>query len=76
MLISETELHRNPVITNVEVIDRDDDYGAKGMIAFFGEYKPMAVVDTYSSSGSGWQYGACVWVECDALEINETVSSW
>ena len=76
LLISETELSRNPVITNVEVTDVDCDDGAGGKIAFFGEYKPMAEVDAYSSSGSGWCYGACVWIECDALEINETISSW
>lgn len=77
LLISETELHRNPIITNVEVTEDLGEYdGASGKIAFFGEYKPMAEVETYSSSGSGWQYGACVWIECEALEISETVSSW
>lgn len=77
LLISETELKRNPVITNVEITEDLGEYdGAIGKIAFFGEYKPMAEVDTYSSSGSGWQYGACVWIECNALKINETVSSW
>ena len=77
LLISETELNRNPIITNVEITEDSDDYaGMSGRIAFFGEYKPLAVVDTYSSSGSGWCYGACVWVRCDALEINDTVSSW
>lgn len=76
LLISDTELNRNPVITNVEITNEEGEWGASGRIAFFGEYKPMAVVDTYSSSGSGWAYGACVWVYCDALEINEEVSSW
>ena len=77
LLISETELNRNPIITNVEITEEDGDSdGMSGRIAFFGEYKPLAVLDTYSSSGSGWCYGACVWVQCDALEINETVSSW
>ena len=77
LLISETELHRNPVITNVEITKESGEYdGASGKIAFFGEYKPMAEVESYSSSGSGWQYGACVWIECEALEINEEISSW
>ena len=77
LLISETELNRNPIITNVEITKENDDYdGMSGKIAFFGEYKPMAVLDTYSSSRSGWCYGACVWVDCEALEINEEVSSW
>lgn len=77
LLISEKELKRNPIITNVEMTEENSDYdGMSGRIAFFGEYKPMAVVDAYSSSGSGWCYGACVWVQCDALEINEEVSSW
>lgn len=76
LLISDTELNRNPVITNVEITNEVDGHGESGRIAFFGEYKPMAVVDTYSSSGSGWAYGAFVWVYCDALKINEEVSSW
>lgn len=76
LLISETELYRNPIITNVTTETDDENYGASGKIVFFGEYKPMAEVDTYSSSGSGWCYGACVWIECDALDISETISSW
>ena len=56
--------------------EEDDEDGMSGKLTFFGEYKPMAVVDTYSSSSSGWCYGACVSIHCDVLEINETLSSW
>ena len=77
LLISDTELNRNPIITNVEMTEEEDDYdGMSGKLTFFGEYKPMAVVDTYSSSGSGWCYGACVSIHCDVLGINDELSSW
>ena len=77
LLISDTELNRNPIITNVEMTeDEDDCAGMSGKLTFFGEYKPMAVVDTYSSSGSGWCYGAYVSIHCDVLEINEILSTW
>lgn len=76
LLISETELDRNPVITNVEMESDEESYGMSARLTFFGEYKPMAIVDTYSSSGSGWGYGACVSIICDALGINEEMSYW
>lgn len=77
LLISDTELNRNPIITNVEMTEGEGDYGGmSGKLTFFGEYKPMAVVDTYSSSGSGWCYGACVSIHCDVLGINDELSSW
>ena len=78
LLISDTELNRNPIITNVEKeekVDEDDD-SMRGKLTFFGEYKPMAAVESYSSSGSGWCYGACVNIYCKELGINEELSSW
>lgn len=77
LLISDTELNRNPIITNVEITEEESEYdGMYGKLTFFGEYKPMAIVNAYSASGSGWQYGACVSIRCDALKINEMLSSW
>jgi hypothetical protein len=76
LLIDNAEVKRNPIITNVEIDECEDDYGSKAKLTFFGEYKPIAVVDSYSSSGSGWCYGACVTIECKMLGINDTLSAW
>lgn len=77
LLISETELNRNPIITNVEIDEVEDEWeGMNVKLTFFGEYKPIAIVDTFSSSGSGWCYGACVSINCEVLGINEILSSW
>ena len=77
LLISDTELKCNPIITNVEKEEMEDEYdGMYGKLTFFGEYKPMAIVDGYSSSGSGWCYGACVSIYCSDLGIDEELSSW
>ena len=65
-----------PVITKVT---REDEEGAESSscrITFFGEYKPIATLDTYSSSGSGWAYGACVSIVCIPLDIDEMLSEW
>lgn len=76
LLISETELQNNPIITKVEV-ERDSEGDREiAKITFFGVYKPLATVGTVSSSGSGWCYGACVSIKCKALDINEIVSCW
>lgn len=77
LLISETELNRNPIITNVEIDEVEAEWdGMNAKLTFFGEYKPIAIVDTFSSSGSGWCYGACVSINCEVLGINEILSSW
>ena len=33
-------------------------------LTFFGEHKAIAEVNSLSSSGSGWCYGACVTLRC------------
>lgn len=78
LLVSENELARNPVITNVEVEDTcsDSSYGDGTKITFFGEVKPIAELDSFSSSGSGWCYGACVTIVCNELKLDETITSW
>ena len=76
LFISDTDLKRNPIITNVIMDENYEGDGSSGKLIFFGEYKPIAAVNTYSSSGSGWCYGACVTVECEMLEIDDVISSW
>ena len=77
LLIDETETNRNPVITRVELIANEEgnDYSV-GKLTLFGEYKPIATVNTLSSSGSGCCYGACVTICCDMLGINEMLSQY
>lgn len=80
LLVSEDELARNPIITNVEVesdsSDESSGCGDSAKITFFGEMKALAELDSFSSSGSGWGYGACVTVECESLELYNTITSW
>jgi hypothetical protein len=76
LLISTDELSNNPIITNIEKTDTSgyDDDSVK--IAFFGECKKIAEVNSLSSSGSGWNYGACVWVTCKQTGEEETITSY
>lgn len=77
LFISEEELARNPAIMKYEIVEDDDfEEGSLFRIVFFGEVKKMAEVETYSSSGSGWSYGAAV--SCLCRETNEEMilSSW
>lgn len=77
LLISDDELARNPVITNVESgTALVGGYAQSCLVTFFGEAKPLAELSTYSSSGSGWCYGACVTVRCKRLRLEETLSQW
>ena len=67
----------NPIITRIEKkqIGLEDD-GERVEITFFGENKELAKIDSLSSSGSGWSYGACVIVKCKELNIEEEITSW
>jgi hypothetical protein len=76
LFISSEELKRNPIITDIEMLVDEESDGERCKVTFFGEYKPMAELNTYSSSGSGWGYGAAVTLVCDALELSENLSSW
>ena len=78
LFISPSMLSRNPVITKID-IENDDDTGedsATCRITFFGKVKKMAEVETLSSSGSGYSYGACVSCVCRETEEKEVLSFW
>lgn len=66
----------NPIITKIWRSDEDSGYGSTCTVTFYGGSKVVGVIDTESSSGSGWAYGACVSLECEALGIDELLSSW
>lgn len=80
LFISKEEIEKNPVITNIEIIDDDnsDKYrdGHSVKITFYGNNKKLAELDSYSSSGSGWGYGACVNIMCKELNIDEEITHW
>lgn len=77
LLVSDDDLSLNPVITNVEVLHNSDaDDWQESKITFFGEAKKLLCIESESGSGSGWCYGACVTVKCDALGLSELVTSW
>lgn len=76
LLVSERDVSINPVITNVEVLEKDDGDCSTAKITFFGEAKKLFSIRSESGSGSGWCYGACVTVKCDALGLSDLVTSW
>lgn len=64
LLIDEEEIHNNPVITNITEERNEYTDGDVLKMTFFGEHKAIAEINSYSSSGSGWCYGACVTLKC------------
>lgn len=83
LLVSEQDLSMNPIITHVEV-DRGENTPLDSSwhdldrvkITFFGAAKSLFTIDSESGSGSGWEYGACVTVKCDAIGLKEFVTAW
>lgn len=79
LLIDENDLKNNPIITKVETCNFDND-GYEDFdhrkITFYGLYKPIEEIDSTSSSGSGWGYGACVTCKCVETNEEETITSW
>lgn len=84
LLISEEDLGNNPIITEVLKTDSIKKMRPKYLsddndeltITFIGEYKPIAEINSESSSGSGWCYGACAWVTCKETGEKEVLTSW
>ena len=74
LLYSENDI-RNPIITNVE-FERTGGYCDSSVITFYGEHKPLAIIECEAGSGSGWYYGAYVNVHCKSLDIDEDLASW
>ena len=66
----------NPIITKVDICNEEEDEGECCYVTFYGDSKVLGSIDTYSSSGSGWNYGANVTVRCSPLSLIETLSSW
>lgn len=67
-----------PAITNIDRLEDElpTDDGNSLRITFFGLAKKLAVVDSYSSSGSGWQYGATVTLICKETGDEAVVTTW
>lgn len=77
LLIDENDTRRNPLITKVQLIEQDSRCeGNVVKIVLFGEEKRIAEIDTEAGSESGWCYGACVTLTCDALNLNEIPAQW
>ena len=76
--IFKDNIKRNPIITNVQKVEDDGESGDEhtAKITLFGEYAPLVHLDSLSSRGSGWSYGACVTLEC--LETTEScvITCW
>lgn len=75
LLYSENDF-RNPVITNVELENKDYHDGDSSIITFYGESKPLATIESEAGSGSGWSYGAFVSLRRKELDIDEDLASW
>ena len=76
LFISKEELHRNPIVTSIQtkrVAGNDED---RLIITLFGEQKQLAEIESMSSSGSGWGYGATVTLHCLKTNEKEVLTSW
>lgn len=79
LLINE---NNKPVITNItddedcDFSEIEDGWCSTARITFYGANKKLATLDSMSSSGSGWSYGACVTVRCKELNLEETITAW
>lgn len=67
---------RNPVIIDVDEKFDGGNFDTSCSITFIGEYGNLGKIDSLSSSGSGWCYGATVTLISDKLGIKEIISSW
>jgi hypothetical protein len=76
LLISKKELANNPIITDIKETDDEEDDGNRHILTLVGVSKPLAEINSYSSSGSGWCYGACVTLECKETRLSKILSHW
>lgn len=76
LLIDKKELANNPIITDITEIDNEECEGNRHILTLVGISKPLAEIDSYSSSGSGWCYGACVTLVCEETRLSQILSSW
>lgn len=67
---------RNPVIIDVDEKFDSGNFDNSCSITFIGEYGNLGKIDSLSSSGSGWCYGATVTLISDKLDIKEIISAW
>lgn len=75
-LFYEEGSNENPVITSIRFEDVTEYDEEHIVITFFSAYKTLAQIDSLSSSGSGWQYGACVTCKCIETGEEELISQW
>lgn len=65
LLIDNDEINKNPVITNIVSEKNEEGLDEDTLkLTFFGGHKAIAEINSLSSSGSGWCYGACVTLRC------------
>lgn len=76
LFISKRELNRNPIITDITIDRNEGEWEQTCKVVLFGEEKNIAELETNSGSGSGWCYGACAWVKCKELDLDEVLSQW
>lgn len=76
LLINKYELANNPIITHIQEKNTDENDGNRHILTLVGISKPLAEINSYSSSGSGWCYGACVTLKCEETRFSKLLSSW
>ena len=76
LFISKEELHRNPIITSIQTERDAGNNEDRLIITLFGEQKQLAEIESMSSSGSGWSYGATVTLHCLKTNEKEVLTSW
>jgi len=77
LLIDNDETEKNPIITNIVSEKGDTEYDEDTLkLTFFGEHKAIAEINSLSSSGSGWCYGACVTLRCRETGKEHTLTSY
>ena len=66
----------NPIITKVTIEKEEDCNGEACSVCFYGDSKIIGEINSYSSSCTGYRYGATVIIRCNKLNIIEILSKW